>query len=186
MSAAYGRKTSSTSSIKPVSYFDKLLLVFRDIQSAVPSRNEIGESFFQRFLNKELQNYVTLVENIISQLEEILSSLKGDISFTSSMQEMAKTLSEGSVPQSWCRNFNVSLTMSKWMCSLRQHMNAIHQYRQGEFSTSFRLDISGFLSTNALFHALMSDWSNTSGIHIHKMIIIPEVCMLLQCINYCS
>ncbi len=126
-----------------------------------------------------MQNYVTLLDSMISQLEQVVLGLEGAISFTSSMHEVAKTISKGGVPQSWCRHSDIPPILVEWVCSLKQQISGIVQYGQYEVNRPLTLDIRAFLNKNSLFHALMSDWSRTTGILLHKLEITSEVCTLL-------
>lgn len=177
---------NSTFCFKPVPYFKELLSVFNDIKSGVhaeqdiPTTNQTDESSFQMFLKKEIQNYVILLDSIISQLEEVVLGLEGGISFTSSMHEVAKAVSKDIVPNSWSRYSSVSPILAKWICSLKQKIGAIGQYRRCEVNKPLTLDIGAFLNKNSLFHALMSDWSRTRGILLHKIEITSEVCFIIN------
>jgi hypothetical protein len=182
VSLAYGRTTSSTFCFKPVPYFKKLQDVFKDIKSDVdnaghPSTaSQKDESSFQMFLKREIQNYAALLDSVISQLEEIMLGLEGVVSFTASVHEVAKAITKGLVPQSWYRHSPVCPVLADWTCSLKQQISAIFQYRRCEVTSPLLLDIGVFLNKNSLFHALMSDWSRTSGILPHKFEIISQVC----------
>lgn len=183
ISVAFGNTTSSTFSLKPVPYFKELLSVFKDIKSSVDveqdtvATHEMEEYSFQVCLKKETQSYVALLDLIVSQLEEVVLGLEGDISFTSNMHEVAKVISKGMVPQAWCRHSNISL--AKWVCSLKQKISAIDSYRQYEVNAPLTIDIGAFLNKSLLFHALMSDWSRVTGILLHKMEITSEVCIII-------
>ena len=138
--------------------------------------NEMEEYSFQMCLKKETQAYGVLLDSVISQLEGVVLGLEGDISFTSNMHEVAKVISKGIVPESWCRHSNMSL--AKWVRSLKQKIGSIDSYRQYEVNAALTLDIGAFLNKNSLFHALMSDWSKATGILLHLMEITSEVCTI--------
>ena len=134
------------------------------------------EYSFQVCLKKETQAYEALLDSIISQLEGVVLGLEGDICFTSNMHEIAKVISKGMVPESWFRHSNISL--AKWVCSLKQKICAIGNYRHYKVNAPLTIDIGAFLNKNSLFHALMSDWSRITGILLHKMEITSEVCVI--------
>ena len=173
---------NSTFCFKPAPYFKELQCVFKDIKTVVHAQHDLSassqtdESSFQMFLRREIQNYATLLDLIISQLEEVMLGLEGVISFTSKIHEVANAISKGFVPQSWCRHLPVCPILAKWVCSLKQQISAIVQYRRCDVNSSLILDISAFLNKNSLFHALISDWSRTSEILLHKLDIVSEVC----------
>ena len=132
------------------------------------------------FLNKEMRDYAILLESILLQLESVLLGLEGSASFTPSIHEVANVLSKGLVPQSWCRYSKVTLRLTKWISSLKQHIQAINKYRQCEANDPLTLDISVFQNKSSLFHALISDWSRTNGMVAHNVEITFEVCMNLD------
>lgn len=160
-----------------------MLSVFKEIKSDILVKGNIAdgtvvESSFQIYLKEEIENYTKLLDSIISQLEEVILGLQGDISFTSSMRELTKVLSKGMVPRCWSSHSNITLAITTWICHLKEKIEAINKYRCCEVNTSLTLDIGAFLNKNSLFHALLSDWSRASGVPLHKMEITLEVCVL--------
>ena len=167
---------------KPVQVFKDLLVSFRDIKSNLNSGNEestLDETYFMSFLKKELRTFVISLEKMASQLEDVILALEGRINFSSIMYEIVKDLSSELVPQTWIQYPNNPLKLNQWMTSLKEKIEAINKYVQYEENSPLVLDISVFTNKNSMLQALVFDWSKRTGLPLHEMDVICEVCVYL-------
>ena len=183
ISKVFGISPKSSLSLKPVSYFQQILDVFDDIKSVFyleQSIDQVGkdESSFITFLDFERSRYLTLLNTIASQLQDIIKGLRGDVSFTSDTRDLAMLLCDEKIPSSWCRRSKSCPPLAAWIASLKNHLQAVLDYSQRPLDMPLTINIAAFLNKQTLFYALLADWSKASGRSIHMLDISIEVSVI--------